>query len=47
MKTSKEVLVTLAFFVILLGMKLIIGFEDAVFFGLAVVIAKVLKHGNG
>lgn len=46
MKTSTEVLATLVFFVILLGMKLIIGFEDAVLFGLAVAIVKVLKHGN-
>ena len=47
MKTSTEVLVTLVFFVILLGMKFIVGFEYAVFFGLAVTIVKVLKHGNG
>ena len=46
MKTSTEVLTTLVFFVILLGMKFIIGFEDAVLFGLAVAIVKVLKHGN-
>ena len=45
MKTSTEVLTTLVFFVILLGMKFIIGFEDAVLFGLAIAIAKVLKHG--
>lgn len=47
MKTSTEVLVTLVFFIILWGMKFIAGFEYAVLFGLAVVIAKVLKHGNG
>ena len=47
MKTSTEVLGTLAFLVVLLGMKLIIGFEDTVLFGLAVTIVKVLKHGNG
>lgn len=47
MKTSTEVFGTLVFFVVLLGMKLIIGFEDAVLFGLAVAIVKVLKHGNG
>ena len=47
MKTSTEVLGTLVFFVVLLGMKLIIGFEDAVLFGLAVAIIKVIKHGNG
>ena len=47
MKTSTEVLTTLVFFIILLGMKFIIGFEDAVLFGLAIAIAKVLKHGNG
>lgn len=45
MKTSTEVLVTLVFFIILLGMKFIIGFEYAVLFGLAVVIAKAIKHG--
>lgn len=45
MKTSTEVLTTLLFFVILLGMKFIVGFEYAVLFGLAVIIAKVLKHG--
>ncbi len=47
MKTSTEVLGTLVFFVVLLGMKLIIGFEDAVLFGLAVAIVKVIKHRNG
>ena len=47
MKTSTEVLGTLVFFVVLLGMKLIIGFEDAVLFGLVVAIVKVIKHGNG
>ena len=47
MKTSTEVLGTLVFFVVLLGMKLIIGFEYAVLFGLAVAIVKVIKHGNG
>lgn len=46
MKTSTEVLTTLVFFIILLGMKFIIGFEDAVLFGLAIAIAKVLKYGN-
>lgn len=46
MKTSTEVLTTLVFFVILLGMKFIIGFEDAVLFGLAIAIVKVLKYGN-
>ena len=46
MKTSTEVLVTLVLFLILLGMKFIIGFEDAVLFGLAIAIVKVLKHGN-
>ena len=46
MKTSTEVLTTLVFFVILLGMKFIIGFEDAVLFGLTIAIVKVLKHGN-
>lgn len=45
MKTSKEVLTTLVFFVILLVMKFIIGFEFAVLFGLAVTIVKVIKHG--
>ena len=47
MKTSTEVLTTLIFFVILLGMKFIAGFEYAVLFGLAVAIVKVLKHGIG
>lgn len=47
MKTSHEILATLVFFVVLLGMKLMIGFEDAVLFGLAVAIVKVIKHGNG
>lgn len=46
MKTSTEVLTTLVFFIILLGMKFIIGFEDAVLFGLAIAIVKVLKYGN-
>ena len=46
MKTSTEVLVTLAFFILLFGMKMIAGFEYAVLFGLAVTIVKVLKHGN-
>jgi len=45
MKTSKEVLTTLVFFIILLGIKFIIGFEDALLFGLAVTIVKVIKHG--
>ena len=45
MKTSTEVLGTLMFFIILLGMKFIVGFEFAVLFGLAVTIVKVIKHG--
>lgn len=46
MKTSHEILATLVFFTILLGMKMIVGFEYAVLFGLAVAIVKVIKHGN-
>lgn len=46
MKTSTEVLATLAFFVFLYIMNIVMGFEDTVLFGLAVTIVKVLKHGN-
>lgn len=45
MKTSEEVLMTLVFFAIMYGMKVIAGFEYAVIFGLAVAIAKIVKHG--
>ena len=44
MKTSTEILATLAFFVFLYVMNLIMGFEDTVLFGLSVTIVKVLKH---
>ncbi|ARM67647.1 hypothetical protein LW81_077 [Lactococcus phage LW81] len=47
MKTSHETLATLIFFIILFGMKISVGFEYAVLFGLAVAIVKVIKHGNG
>lgn len=45
MKTSEEVLMTLVFFAIMYGMKVIAGFEYAVLFGLAVALAKVVKYG--
>ena len=47
MKTSKEVLGTLVFFIILFVMKMIAGFEYAVLFGLAITIVKIIKHGVG
>ena len=44
MKTSTEGLATLAFFVFLYIMNIIMGFEDTVLLGLAVTIVKVLKY---
>lgn len=45
MKISEEVLVTSVFFIILSVLKMFVGFESAVLFGIAVAITKVVKGG--